>query len=157
MPVIPKALGIDYGDARIGVAVSDALGMLAHPVETITRAKHPSPVRRVAELAAHHAASIVVLGLPLRLDGSEGDAVAKVKAFAAKLQDLLPAETAIVYVDERLTTVQAQAHLRHAGKNARETKGMIDQAAATIILQDWLDQQNGPQSLLLPDPWRDES
>lgn len=152
-----RALGIDYGDARIGVAVSDALGMLARPVETVDRARHPEPARRVAELARQHATTTVVLGLPLHLDGSEGDAVAKVKRFAAKLRPLLPAETSIVFVDERLTTIQARDQLRQAGRKSRETKGIIDQAAAAIILQDWLDQQHGPQAMLLPDPREDET
>ena len=147
-----KALGIDPGDARVGVAVSDALGFLAHPLETIALEKFPKPEVRIAELARRENAETVVIGLPLRMDGSEGTAAAKARALGEKLRPLVPGTTKLVFVDERLTTVQAQEHLRVAGKKGRAQKPLIDQAAAVLILQDWLDQQQGPESLLLPEP-----
>lgn len=132
--------------------MSDPLGFLAHPLETIALEKFPKPEIRIAELAKREMVETVVLGLPLRMDGSEGTAAAKARALAERLRALLPSTTRLVFVDERLTTVQAQEHLRAAGKKGRAQKPLIDQAAAVIILQDWLDQQQGPESLLLPEP-----
>lgn len=152
----PRAMGLDYGEARIGVAVTDALGMLAHPVETIDRRKTPRPEERVRDLAAHLGAVVVVVGLPVRMDGTEGTAAAKVRKFAASLRRALPESVSIEFVDERLSTVEAQRHLRAAGHKARDSRPIIDRAAAVVILQDWLDQRHGPQSLLLPDPWEDD-
>ena len=151
-----RALGLDYGEARIGVAATDALGMLAHPVETIDRKKTPQAMDRVRELAAHLGVGVVVVGLPVRMDGTEGTAAAKVRKFAAALRRVLPDEVAIDFVDERLSTVEAQRHLRAAGHKARDSRPIIDRAAAVVILQDWLDQRHGPQSLLLPDPWEED-
>ena len=148
--MLPKSLGIDPGEARTGVAISDALGMLAHPLETIHRDAFPRPEIRVAALAGQHQAGVVVVGLPLRMDGSEGPAAAKARAFADRLRPLLPAGTRLVFVDERLTTREASERLRQAGHHPRQQKSRIDQAAATLILQDWLDQQQDPASLLLP-------
>lgn len=147
-----KALGIDPGDARIGVAVSDALGFLAHPLETIALEKFPKPEARIAQLVARENADTLVIGLPLRMDGNEGTAAAKARKLAEKIRPLLPADVKLVFVDERLTTVHAQANLKAVGKSSREQKSLIDQAAAVLILQDWLDQQHPPDSLLLPDP-----
>ena len=152
----PRALGIDYGEARIGVAVTDALGMLAHPVETIDRKKTPQVLDRIRDLATHLGASVVVVGLPVRMDGTEGTAATKVRKFADALRRVLPESVSIEFVDERLSTVEAQRHLRAAGRKARDSRPIIDRAAAVVILQDWLDQRQGPQSLLLPDPWEEE-
>jgi putative holliday junction resolvase len=151
-----RALAVDYGEARIGIAAGDALGMLAHPVETIDRRRVARPEARIAGLAARHGCAVVVVGLPLRMDGSEGHAAVKARAFAARLRAALPDAVAIEFTDERLSTVEAQRHLRAAGRKARDQKAVIDQAAAVVILQDWLDQQRGPQALLLPDPWDEE-
>ena len=145
-----KSLGIDYGDARIGVACSDALGMLAFPLETIHRQHGVAPEQHLSLLAKKHGCQTIVIGLPLHMDGSEGQSAGKVRAFAASLRELLPPTTEIAFVDERLSTVEAQKQLKAAGKKIRESKGILDQAAATLILQDWLDQKNGPESLLLP-------
>lgn len=130
------ALGIDYGDARIGVAATDDFGILAHPVETIDRSK-TEPLQRIADLAKARRIRTLVLGLPLRMDGSEGDAAAKVRAFAAGLQSRL-ADLPLVMVDESLTTSKASEKLREAGKNARKQKAIIDQAAAVEILNAWM-------------------
>ena len=149
----PRALGVDYGDARIGVAATDALGLLAHPVETICRRTTPRPEERVRDLAAKAGASVVVVGLPLRMDGTEGTAAAKVRRFGQRLRACLPGTVAIEFVDERLSTVEAQRQLHAVGRTTKGSRKTIDQAAAVVILQDWLDQRHGPQALLLPDPW----
>ena len=130
------ALGIDHGDARIGIAATDAFGILAHPVETIDRSK-TDPVERIARLAEIRGIQTLVLGLPLRMDGSEGDSAAKVRAFAALLRERIPA-IPLVFVDESLSTSRAADKLREAGRKARQQKAVIDQAAAVEILNTWM-------------------
>lgn len=146
-----RALGIDPGEARTGVALSDPLGLVARPVETIHQESTPAPEKRVAELARLHAVEVVVVGLPMRMDGTEGTAARKARVWAEKLRPLLPQGVRLDFADERLTTVEADQHLRRAGKrDHRERKAIIDQTAATILLQHWLDQHSGP-ALLPPD------
>lgn len=130
------ALGIDYGEARIGIAATDDFGILAHPVETIERAKSDA-VERIGQLAEHRKTRTLVLGLPLRMDGSEGESAARVRAFADLLRERLPT-IPLVFVDETLTTSSAAGKLREAGRNARRQKAVIDQAAAVEILNAWM-------------------
>lgn len=151
-----RALGIDPGEARTGVALSDPLGLVARPLETIHRDAYPKPETRVAELACQHSAGVVVVGLPVRMDGTEGTAARKARVWAEKLRPLLPPDTRVEFVDERLTTIEADQHLRRAGKrDHRERKAVIDQTAATVLLQHWLDQHVGP-ALLPPDGLEEE-
>ncbi|MEO0017532.1 MAG: Holliday junction resolvase RuvX [Verrucomicrobiota bacterium] len=133
------ALGIDHGATRIGIAATDACGILAHPVETIDRSVR-EPIARIAELVAQRQIRTLVIGLPFRMDGSEGTAAAKVRAFAAQLHQRLP-DLPLVFVDETLTTAAAAAKLREAGRKARRHKPIIDQAAAVEILNLWLEGQ----------------
>ncbi|MCU0779485.1 MAG: Holliday junction resolvase RuvX [Akkermansiaceae bacterium] len=130
------ALGIDYGDVRIGIAATDDFGILAHPVETIdvTRVE---PLGRIAEIAAARGIRTLVVGLPLRMDGSEGTAAEKVRQFAAALGRRLP-DLPVVLVDETLTTAEAAAKLRQAGRKAKHQRAIIDQAAAVEILSQWI-------------------
>lgn len=130
------ALGIDHGDARIGIAATDDFGILAHPVETIDRSKVDA-VARIALLAEHRKIRTLVLGLPVRMDGSEGDSAAKVRAFAGLLRERIPG-IPLVFVDESLSTASAAAKLREAGRKARQQKAVIDQAAAVEILNTWM-------------------
>lgn len=118
------------------MAATDPLGILAHPVETIDRAK-TEPVERIAALVQQRGIRTLVVGLPVRLDGTEGSAAEKVRAFAATLQARLP-ELPLVFIDEALTTVAASAKLREAGRKAKQQKGIIDQAAAVEILNAWM-------------------
>lgn len=135
-----KALGIDYGDARIGLAISDDLGMMAHPVETVaTEDPNTLPEARIAEVVTERKANLIVIGMPFRMDGSEGDATEKVRKFIVRLKTVLPEGTPIEEIDERLSTVEAHRQLQASGRKAKDTKGVIDQVAATVILQDWLD------------------
>lgn len=133
-----KALGIDLGDARIGVAGSDELGMLAHPLETISATKC-KPVARILELAAARSAGTIVVGMPRNMDGTYGPAAEKSRLFIEDLR--AHTDLPVIAWDERLTTVAAQRSLRESGKNSREQKGVIDQVAAQLILQNWLDSQ----------------
>ena len=130
------ALGIDHGDARIGIAATDPLGILAHPVETID-VRTTDPLERIATLAARRQVRTLVVGLPVRIDGSEGSAAEKVRAFAAKLAARLP-DLPLEFIDEAYTTMTASSKLREAGRKARQQKGVIDQAAAVEILEAWM-------------------
>lgn len=130
------ALGIDHGDARIGVAATDDFGILAHPVETIDRAK-TDPIERIVQLVALRRIKTLVVGLPLRMDGGEGASSIKVRKFTKQLRERLP-ELPVVFVDETLTTSTASDKLRQAGKKAKNQKGIIDQAAAVEILNLWM-------------------
>ena len=132
-------LAIDHGEARIGLAATDALGIAAHPVETIT-VDRTDPVQRIAALVAERGVRRLLVGLPLRMDGSEGRSADKVRAFAAQLSEVLPG-IPLEFADERLSTAAAAEKLQGAGKSARQQKPLIDQAAALEILNDWLQEQ----------------
>ena len=131
------ALGIDYGQARIGIAATDVCGILAYPVESIHLAQ-TEPLGRIAELVQKLGIRTLVLGLPLRLDGTEGSACERVRAFGDKLAARIP-ELPLVYVDEFLTTATAQDKLHQAGRKAKNFRPIIDQAAAVEILNNWLE------------------
>lgn len=134
-------LGVDPGDARIGVARSDPSGMLATPVETVRRGKGDlARLRRiVAELDEETTVLEVVVGLPRSLRGGEGPAAAKVREFAAALADRL--DVPVRLVDERLSTVSAEAMLRDQGRKGAKRRAVVDQAAAVVILQHALDSE----------------
>jgi putative holliday junction resolvase len=129
-------VGIDPGDARIGVARSDPTGYLATPVETVRRGR--GDLARIAAIAAEVEAVEVVVGLPRSLSGREGPAAAKVRAFAATLGARV-APVPVRLVDERLTTVSAEAMLRDRGRKGGKRRAVVDQAAAVLILQHALD------------------
>jgi len=129
-------IGLDPGDARIGVAASDPSGFLASPVETVRAGR--SDVRRLAELVAEREAIEVVVGLPRSLSGAEGPAAVKVRAFAARLARRV-APTPVRLCDERLTTVSAEQVLREQGLHGAKRRAVVDMAAAVLILQTALD------------------
>jgi len=133
-----RALGLDHGDARIGVAISDDLGMLAHPLTTI-QVKAGDPIVAIAQIVERERIENIVLGMPRNMDGSYGPAAEKVRAFAEKLRAAVTCPVKLW--DERLTTVAAQRALHEAGRNTKQSREVIDQAAAQIILQGWLDSQ----------------
>lgn len=128
-------LGVDPGDARIGVARSDPSGMLATPVETVRRGK--GDLRRLRQLVAAEEAVEVVVGLPRSLSGREGPAADKVRQFAVVLADRV-APVPVRLVDERLSTVTAEAMLRDQRKGQKR-RAVVDQVAAVVILQHALD------------------
>ena len=136
-------MGIDLGEARVGVAVADTLGMLAHPRETIRRAAEKGAaadkavLARIAELVRKENVGIIILGLPRNMDGSEGPAAAKARAFADGLRTATACEVRLL--DERLTTVAAQKALHAGGRNVKQGRAVIDQVAAQMILQTYLD------------------
>jgi putative Holliday junction resolvase len=129
-------LGIDPGDARIGVARSDPSGFLATPVETVPR--KAGDLARIADLAVEEHAVEVVVGLPRSLSGREGPAAARVREFAAALARRI-APVPVRLCDERLTTVSAEAMLRERGRKGSRRRAVVDQVAAVVILQHALD------------------
>jgi putative Holliday junction resolvase len=134
-----RVLGIDHGAARIGLAVSDELGMLAHPLETIHLKEHPDPLARIATICERDRIACIILGLPRTMKGEYGPAADKIRAFAEKLRARVPCE--VTLWDERLTSVAAQRLLHEAGRNVKNSREIIDQVAAQMILQSWLDSQ----------------
>lgn len=129
-------LGIDPGDARIGVARSDPSGLLATPVETVPRGA--GDLVRLTALVADEEAVEVVVGLPRSLSGGEGPAAVKVRAFAGALaREVAPVPVRLC--DERLSTVSAESMLRGQGRSGRSRRAVVDQAAAVVILQQALD------------------
>jgi putative Holliday junction resolvase len=138
-PCGPRLLALDYGEARIGVAGSDDLGLLAHPLDTVPAQPREQALHRIAKIFGERRATALVLGLPIRADGEEGTAAARVRAFAEKLRPHLPPDTPVFFQDEYRSTVDATGHLRAAGKRTKSHRPLIDQAAAVIILQDFLD------------------
>jgi len=136
MPMNP-ILGLDFGRARIGAAISDELQLLAHPLETIPA--NEQAVSRVAEIVREKKVDHVVVGLPRQMNGELGAAATEVLQFVEKLRAILPCS--VVTWDERLTTVAAHRALRDAGKKTRQTKGYVDQVAAQMILQSYLDRR----------------
>ena len=128
-------LALDFGRARIGVAISDELQLLAHPLETISADQRPAA--RVAEIVREKKIDHVVAGMPKRMNGQIGSASAEVLEFVKKLRAILPCP--VVTWDERLTTAAAHRALRDAGKKTRDTRGYVDQVAAQMILQSYLD------------------
>jgi putative Holliday junction resolvase len=130
-------LGLDLGRARIGAAISDELQLLAHPLETIPADKH-APAR-IAEIAREKNIDHIVVGIPRQMNGQIGAAATEALEFVEKLRGILPCT--IVTWDERLTTIAAHRALREAGKKTRATRDYVDQVAAQMILQGYLDRR----------------
>lgn len=131
-----RVLGLDLGDARIGVAISDDGRRLAVPLGTV-RTGAPADVKAIGEIAREHDVSLVVVGHPLLLSGRAGERAHHAERFADTLRAVLGVE--VVLHDERLSTVEAERALRQAGVNGRDRRGTVDRSAATVILQSWLD------------------
>jgi putative holliday junction resolvase len=133
-----RALGLDLGTRRIGVALSDSAGAVATPLDVLTRSNDRTRDHaRIGDLVDETGAEVVVVGLPLSLDGSVGAAARGVLDEADELRARL--DVSVVTWDERLSTVEAERRLRAAGVKGRKGRGVVDQVAATVILQSWLD------------------
>ena len=132
-----KKIGLDIGTVRIGIATSDLLGIIASSYEVYKRRNLFLDAKYIASLADKLDADLFVIGLPLKMDGSEGDSVKMVKDFAEELQKY--SSVPIVFQDERLSTVSAERILIESNMRREKRKGVIDQIAATIILQNYLD------------------
>ena len=136
-----RALALDLGDRRIGVAVSDADERVASPVTVLERTRDRQRLhRQIAELVVEWDVAILVVGLPLSLDGRTGPAAAKVEAEAAELGKVVGVP--IELHDERLSTVTAERMLKERDLDGRARRKVVDMVAASVILQDWLDRRS---------------
>jgi len=132
-----RVLALDVGERRIGVAVSDPLGLWARPLQVITRRSKQEDYAAIAGLVEEYEAARVVVGHPLSLDGQVGPQALRVERYAAGLAERL--SIPIVLWDERLSTAEAERLLHDAGETSREFRGRIDAVAAAVILQSYLD------------------
>ena len=134
-----RRIAFDYGDSRIGVAICDPDGILATPLPFLD-SRHPKLRKQISELLAEYDPISIFLGLPKHLSGSNGESVEKVKEFARTLSEITSIE--IHFIDERLTTVDAQRRLTEAGKSTKESRHLIDSMAAVAILESGLLREN---------------
>ena len=141
-------LALDLGRARIGVAISDELQLFAHPLETIPADNQATP--RVAQIIREKKVDHVVVGIPRQMNGQIGTAATEALKFVEKLRAILPCPVATW--DERLTTVAAHRALRDAGKKTRDTRAYVDQVAAQMILQGYLDRRQASNEGMVRDP-----
>lgn len=135
-----RIMCLDYGDVRIGIAFSDLLQTIASPHSTYTRKSLDEDLEYFTNLAKSQDVELVVIGLAYNMDGSSGDRIIKTKEFGEKLQNAL--KLPIKYVDERLSSVEAEEVLAQAHIPAIKRKGLIDKIAASIILQSYLNSKN---------------
>jgi putative Holliday junction resolvase len=141
-----RRLGVDVGKVRVGVALSDPDGILATPLATVARDMGaaansvPADIAELVRLVVEHEAVQVVVGLPVRLDGSEGDAAIGIRAYAERLARAV-GHVPVVLADERMSTVVATRRLAERGVRGKRQRAVVDQAAAVEILQSWLDAQ----------------
>jgi len=135
---VTRYLGVDFGSRRVGLAVSDELGLTARPLEVVARR---AAVRRIADLVAEHRVDKLVVGVPTRLSGGEGESAAGARALARELERELKLE--VEFVDERFTSKMAESALVESGMRRRDRRGTVDKVAAAIILQGHLDSLAG--------------
>lgn len=135
-----KILSLDIGTVRIGIATSDIMEIIASAYETYRRKNLTEDVKYIASLVSKLEVGEVVIGLPLKLDGTEGQSVEMAKTFGDELAKLITCP--IVYQDERLSTVTAQKILIESGMRREKRKDKVDSIAATIILQTYLDKKS---------------
>jgi putative Holliday junction resolvase len=132
-----RTLGVDLGRVRIGLALADDVLRTARPLATIERKGDARDLAAIAALAQDYEVSRAVLGLPLDMDGTEGKAARWARAFQPKLAAALGVPVELF--DERLSTFEAEVRLRDQGFSSKDRRGMIDEEAAAVILQGWLD------------------
>ena len=138
-----RILGIDFGEKRIGLAVSDPEGRLAVPLETVRRTSDAQAIRQITDIALQQEVECLVVGDPLNLDGSRGPAAARASSFARQLaaESGLPVEM----TDETLTSVEAEEKLREVGIDPRRHPEKVDATAAQILLQQYLTESRSRQ------------
>ena len=138
-----RIIALDVGDRRIGIAVSDPLGITAQPLETYTRVGYGPDSRHIAQIAKQYETDQILCGLPRNMDGTQGFQVEKVREFAGKLEEL---GLVISYYDERMTTMLAEGALLEANMRREDRKKKVDMVAAVVILQSYLDAQAMPEA-----------
>jgi putative Holliday junction resolvase len=136
-----RVMALDYGERRVGVAISDELQLIARPFTTIRREKkrYAQVIDQIRELVDENEVATLVVGLPLNMDGSRGAAVDRVERFISDLRRSV--SIPVVAVDERLTSREADRMLREMGVGLRERRARSDEYAASVILQDYIDEQ----------------
>jgi putative Holliday junction resolvase len=148
---VGRILGIDYGERRVGLALSDPTATIAQPLVVLTRraGKRP-PVQAIADIAAEHDVEHIVIGLPLTLAGDESEWTAEVRAFGEKVAQRTG--RGVTFADERMTSVAAERAVRSLGlrRSEREQKERVDAAAAVLILQTFLNRSGHRQDERLP-------
>jgi len=144
-------MALDVGERRIGVALSDPLGSFAQPHTTVAVEGRKSDLPKLAAIARDHEVEALVVGLPLHMHGEEGEAAKRARRLGNALGGALGIE--VTYWDERLTTVQAERTLIDGGMRRRDRKGVVDQVAAVLILQAYLDSRSTGDDL---DPFDDD-
>ena len=134
-----RTLGLDVGDKRIGVAVSDPMGWTAQPLTVVHRVGVAKDIAALREATKDIEVERIVAGLPVEMNGKEGTQAGRVRRFCEALAEATGLE--VVYQDERLTTLQSKRLLESAGVRRERRKGVLDKMAAALILQSWLDGQ----------------
>ena len=135
-----RVMGVDYGDVRTGIALSDLNRFLASGLETIKEGGMRATAKKVAALAKEHDVGIIVIGLPKNMDGSEGASADKIRAFAELLRPMTEAE--IEFLDERVSTMAAHRILNITDTRGEKRKAVVDTLSAEIILQNYLDKNS---------------
>jgi putative holliday junction resolvase len=135
-----RSAAVDFGKVRVGLAVSDELGLLAHARPHLDGTNPGRVVDALTKLAIEEAIDVFVVGLPRRLDGSEGTSARRARAFAERLQQRSGKQ--VILLDERLTTKQAGAQLSRMGRSARQQRSVIDSVSAALLLQTYLNSRN---------------
>lgn len=136
-----RILGLDIGDKRIGIAVSDLLGMMAQPLYTLTRKSTKDAINEIAEIIQKEDIKQVVVGLPKNMDSTEGIQAKRTRDFSQLLLEKTNSNIEIIYCDERLTSKMAKQSLSHMKLAKAKEKKLIDTAAAVHILQGYLDSE----------------
>lgn len=138
--MIGRVLAIDYGAKRTGMAVSDALGIAAHPLPAVVTEDLDETVARIVEVAREKEVQRVLLGMPYLPSGLEGAQVDRVRLFQGSLREKLPAEVEILTRDERFTTAEAEKLLRQGGLDRKRAKPYVDSTAAVVLLRQYLEE-----------------
>ncbi len=136
-------MALDFGERRIGVAISDPSGTLAQPLETLSRhGNSDAALKRIAHLVAEYEVERIVVGLPLLLDGTSGSQVERARRFGTEVAQRTG--VSVEYLDERLTSAEARRTLRESGVPARKQKGRVDPIAAALLLSSFLERESTP-------------
>lgn len=156
---MPRILAIDHGTVRVGLALSDDLELVASPLMTLQNG--PQLIAELVQLVRQKQVGRIIVGLPMLMSGGKGEAAQRTERFADLLSKALHREVPLEFVDERLSSKTAERALKREGHEIVPKDGLVDQLAATVILQDYLNSQRGPAGYLLPDdaadmPWLDE-
>lgn len=136
-----RALALDVGSKTIGLAASDELGITAQPITTVRRTNLKADLQAVKDVIAERGITHLIVGLPLNMNGSEGPSAVE----ARKVGDALAAGLTVIYWDERMTTVAAQRSLLETNTSRKKRREVIDQVAAVLILQGWMNSQPPPE------------